>query len=76
MQVFLTRKIDNSAELYAQFAWVESELEGVWKATVDTEKLLRELEKRMQMEKVEARQMEEEKKITEAKCKDGEQEMD
>lgn len=29
MQVFLTRKIDNSVELCAQFAWVESELEGV-----------------------------------------------
>lgn len=29
MQVFLTREIDNSAELCTQFAWVESELEGV-----------------------------------------------
>lgn len=47
MQVFRTREIDNSEELYAQFAWVESELEGVWKAVADTEKLLRELEKRM-----------------------------
>lgn len=47
MQVFLTRKIDNSVELCAQFTWVESELEGVWKAIADTEKLLRELEKGM-----------------------------
>lgn len=47
MQVFLTREINNSAELCAQFTWVESELEGVWKAAVDTEKLLRELEKGM-----------------------------
>lgn len=76
MQIFLTRKIDNSAELCAQFTLVESGLEGVWRAIADTEKLLRELEKGMQMEKVEARRMEEEKKITEAKCKDGEHERD
>lgn len=36
MQIFLTREIDNSAELCAQFAWVESKLEGVWKATTYT----------------------------------------
>lgn len=54
MRVFLTRKIDTSEELCTQFVYVESELAAVRIAVADAEKLLKELQKEMQVAKVEA----------------------
>ncbi|KAJ9678109.1 hypothetical protein PVL29_022871 [Vitis rotundifolia] len=76
MQAFLTQQIDNNEELRAQLVWVESELASIRKVVVDAKKLLKELEEGMQVAKVKACWMEEEKEAAEAKCKDAEQERD
>ena len=76
MRVFLTQQIDNSEELCAQLVGVENELTTVWKAIADTEKLLKELKKGMQVANAEACRMGEENEAAKAKCKDAEQERD
>lgn len=70
MQTFLTQQIDNNKEPYAQLVRVEGELIAVQKAVADAEKLLKELDEGMQVEKVEACRMGEEKEAAEAKFKD------
>ena len=55
---------------------VKNELAVVRKAVVDAKKLLKELEEGMQVVKVEACWMWEEKEAAEAKCKNAEQERD
>lgn len=69
MQVFLTRQIDNNEELRTQLRRVESELASVRIVTADAEKTLKELQEGMEVAKVEARRMGEEKEAIEAKCK-------
>ena len=76
MRVFFTQQIDNNEILCTQFVRVKNELAVVRKAVVDAKKLLKELEEGMQVVKVEACWMWEEKEAAEAKCKNAEQERD
>ncbi|KAJ9693331.1 hypothetical protein PVL29_012194 [Vitis rotundifolia] len=72
----LLRRRRKCEALHAHLVWVESELTAVRKATTNVEKLLKELEKGMQVVKVEVHQMGEKKEVAKAKCKDTEQESD
>lgn len=72
MLVFLTWQIDNSEELHTQLVRVKSELAAVRIVDADMEKMMKELREEVQMTKVEARRMGEEKDAIDAKCKDTE----
>ena len=74
MLAFLTQQIDNNEELRTQLVRVASKLTVVWKATADEKKLLNETKEKKQVVKVEARRMREENEVTEAKCRNAEQE--
>ena len=67
MRVFLTRQINNNDELRTQLGWVESELAAILMAVANIEKVMRELQEKVQAVKTKARRMGEEKKAAEAK---------
>lgn len=62
MRVFFTQQIDNNEQLYTHLVQVESDLVAILIAVADAEKLLKELQKGMQVAKVEVCWMGKEKK--------------
>lgn len=70
MRVFFTQQIDNNEQLYTHLVQVESDLVAILIAAADAEKLLKELQKGMQVAKVEVCWMGKEKNVAEAKYRD------
>lgn len=74
MRTFLTQRLNVVEELRAQFTRIESDLVVPQKVISDGGVLLNKVEEERKAAKVEAYRMGEEKEVTEAKCKDLEQE--
>lgn len=70
MRVFFTQQIDNNEQLYTHLVQVESDLVAILIAAADAKKLLKELQKGMQVAKVEVCWMGKEKNVVEAKYRD------